>query len=1332
MRKFLLLFFAMLFVSIGTWAITITEETAYIGGGQYTGGTKTTGYGIYGAKAGEIALLLNGTFTGTIRWNGATLADLTSAEYIKVGSSSNPSVLNDDDLEALALLSGAKYLDIDGSTLAEGADISKIEAGSAIEGVSLPNNLTKEQVNAAGAALSAYPNFGSCLSLDAEMAPKDIKVYTVPCTGEEVEYTGTVTNGQGHIDNLARPLTLTSASASFVNTKFNDEVTPVDPNRVENGKVVPNPLKVELTKLDNPVNSYSVTYKGITKEVSANEVGQDEQGNYILTSSPYWQEIPPYGENVPAGTPVTATSCEYSYTFFENYSNQTKYYSGTAEGNETTGYYAMVKNVYEPNKSGYQFDADASYNYTYIDLDCNEQTVSYTDGPHETIDLPYNQDVTLSTKTINAPKEGGNATVVAYVNTPGTLYKATSLDVNDCAEADALVVSGIINNGDIAIHKNAGDPLGTQDQTDHFENTAIAAFYLNDQPASIKSVDMSDAVIENYKYLRVLNAYAGNLESVVFPKTLTKIPNYCCYCGGDDGNKNLSEVVFPTESTSFTIGDYAFHQIAIKNLILPSTVTRVGDYAFERCPELYSVEMEGLKNDCTFGNYVFNQCPALQHVSLSEGVQNIGDYMFNQCVILESIRIPSTCKTIGERAFQFCYDIHQVTIPEGVELIKYNAFEGAGLTDLYIMATSIDKIPKIYAMSTDPESNGGPSTFSYQRTTGNNTIPAYHRSDLPNAEYDDVMTWYQEEQSGAQGLGSGNCLTALHYPESMKPFYEAIDVTEFYSDEELAKIPFFQNPEAQQTGVKKYYTPEEYLAMSKDPTTLTAIVNNVMQEGYNNAGQQAFDFGDTAYEYLPQSYAVDPRKDNSTTWVFGPDKDGRYYPSQTSYQLRMAAGATSSLAGGVAGEEIASAWGWRQFPLSSSIESIGEIPFEKEYDDTWYTMAFPWRMIDNQLFAAFNQQMEIVEFVGAEVLDVDNTSTENVKEYSLVFHFEDVAKTFYMDQEDNFYKRELDEIRDITSNGVTIHKKFYKYTLLDGKDGNETTTVITDPWPYDAGSASVTDREKHAKYLSIENIMVLAGHPYMIHPSIGASPGNPVKVYINGVKKIVPGEGLYENYSSLAAVAEANKVVRTVSSRTRTRTYNEDGTVTDTYSGPEVWTNPETGAGGKYYFIGNINDAIETVDETSGEVTSSDYGKKDLPKGCYYLGVPDGDVYPKYFKRKSVGTNLWSQYSAIILPDADALANVEGLNGMTVKTPSGGQAKGATMEIGAWDFNDMTIVDDISPIIDEALEKDKSAKILHMNVVYNIKGQVVRADSGSVEGLPKGIYIVNGKKYMIK
>ena len=89
---------------------------------------------------------------------------------------------------------------------------------------------------------------------------------------------------------------------------------------------------------------------------------------------------------------------------------------------------------------------------------------------------------------------------------------------------------------------------------------------------------------------------------------------------------------------------------------------------------------------------------------------------------------------------------------------------------------------------------------------------------------------------------------------------------------------------------------------------------------------------------------------------------------------------------------------------------------------------------------------------------------------------------------------------------------------------------------------------------------------------------------------------------------------------------------------------------------------------------------------------------------------------------------------MTVSTPSGGQAKGATMTIGEWDFDESQIITEhgITTVIKEALEKDPSTPIVHMNVVYNIKGQVVRADSGSVEGLPKGIYIVNGKKYLVK
>ena len=1298
MKRIITFLILFAFISIGMRAaITITPANDI-----YVGGTAYSGYGIYGAKAGEIAQLLNGTYPGTVQWNGANLNQLKSAVLIKVGSSSNPNVLNDEDLESLELLSGARFLDIDGSTLAEGANIANIKAGSNIEAVTLPNQLTKEQVNAAGASLKACNSkFGSCMSLDAEMEEKEIYVYTDPCTSAEVEYTGTVSGSTGHLSSITRPLTEAGSSASFINTKFRDEVTSISVNEVQNGKVVPNPLKVELTENKHAAYSYNGTIYtpgGSNWWLDADgKVNSNHSGIAGLTEGMYLDD---------------ASTYSYTYVWRENWQDLTKTYDGQPEGNAVDGYYAMINNVYSESngnvENGYQFTATATYNYTYTDPTdtedpCSVKTASFTDGPHSTIDIPCDMDVVLAPKTVNVPVPGKNV-AVAYVNTPGSLYQSVSLDVNDASTVEGLIISGNINNADIAVHSGATDPSASQNDADKFESTgATAAFYVNDKPAPIKSVDMSDAVIANYRHLRVLSRYAASLESVVFPKTVTRIPNYCCSASGGIYNQNLTNIVFPTEATTLTIGDYAFYKTPITSLLLPSSTTQVGDFAFATCPNLYDVEVDALNADCYFGNNVFEQCPALQHVTLSEKVKNIGDYMFNQCGLLESIRIPSTCTTIGSYAFQFCFSIHEVTIPEGVELIKLNAFEGAGLTDLYIMATSIDKLPKIYAMS---PSGDGPSTFTRQRTTGNNTVPTNHRDDLPAADVDDVMSWYQEEQSGSEGLGTGNCLTALHYPESMKPFFEAIDVTKFYTAEELATIPM----QANVSGIQRYYTPEEYLEWTDDKTTLQAIVDNKIMPGYESnfptGATSATDFGvdeggnTILYQFLPQSYAVDPKNDNSGTRRFGPDKDGRYYPNQASYSLRLLAGATSTQAGGVGGEEVASAWGWRQFPLSSSIESIGEVPFEKEYDDTWYTMCFPWRMIDNQLFSAFNQKLEIVEFKGAEVFQ----DPEDEYNYNLVFHFDEVAKTYYMDHDGVEYERERDGSR-VDGAGHNL----YVYTSkIDG-----TEVKAPNPLP-DKNSTDVEAKEQYGKYLTIQNVMVLPGHPYMIHPSIGAAPGNPATVYINGVKKIVPGEGLYASYATLADVAESQKQEHTVTSK-------EAGSTAEA----EPWLNPVTGKGGKYTFIGNINDEV-----------NGDKGVQDMPTAngpVYFLGVKPGTVYPQFFKKpQGKGAGKWSQYSAIIVPDADAVANVEGLDGMKVTNPDT-PAKGYDVAFGEWEVVDeATVVTAIENAQAEAEETGKPAQITHMNVVYNIKGQVVRADSSSVEGLPKGLYIVNGKKYMVK
>ncbi len=1292
MRK-LLLFFAMLCVSVGTWAaITITPATDI-----WIGGTTYSGYGIYGAKEGELAQLLNGTYTGTVQWNGASLDQLKSAVLIKVGSSSSPNVLGNDDLEALQQLSGARFLDIDGSQLAASANISSIKAGPNIEAVTLPNQLTKEQVNAAGAALkTCNSNFGSCMSLDAEMEEKEIRVFIDPCTSAEVEYTGTETGSTVHLTSITRPLTEAGSTFSYINTKFRDELSYCDMSEVSDGKCVPNPLKVELTKLATPKTSYQIEYNGQTIPVpsyavntSTNPPTVSQEFNCAETN---WQNTVGL-----TGKEVTVVTVEYTYTMRDWQSEVSKDYIGTPLGDETNGYYAMVENVYSP-QYGYQFDVTATYNYTYTDPTdtenpCSVKTASYTDGPHSTIDIPCDMDVALTAKTVNVPVPGKNV-AVAYVNTPGSLYQSVSLDVNDASTVEGLIISGNINNADISVHEGAGDPNASQNDDDAFTSTgATPAFYVNNKQATIKSVDMSDAVIDDYKHLRVLNAYGSNLESVVFPKTVTRIPNYCCYSMGNSGNQNLSEIVFPTEAATLEIGDYAFHHCAVVSLLFPSSTTSVGNYAFATSPNMTDVEMQGLTNNCTFGNNVFDGCGALKHVTLSEKTQNIGDNMFNQCGLLESIRIPTTCKTIGEKAFCECYSVHEITIPEGVELIKVNAFDLSGLTDIYVMATSPDKVPKIYAQS---PTGDGPATFSYQRTTGNNTVPTKDADEWVSADYDEVMSWYQEELSGPKGLGTGNSLVALHYPESMKPFYEGIDITQVYSAEELTE--FVNN------GLVNYFTPDEYLAFISSDATKAQVqgdITNRRVEGTTVTEYEATRLTDPETHeelpllYLPQTYAIDPYQNGSNP-LQGPDADNRYYPAQSDFVVRMAAGATGTNSGATDG--IASQWGWRQFPLSSSVEEIGEIPFQKEYDDTWYTMCFPWQMIDNQLFSAFNQKCEIVEFKGAEMVKQDDET------YNLVFHFDDVAATYYMDADGVEYSRERD--------GDKVDAAGHNLYIYTSKDGNNTVVSCPDEVlasGYNPKNASDAVKEAYGKYLSIQNVMVKPGHPYMIHPSIGANPGNPATVYINGVKKIEVGEG--KEFASYEAMAEKQKVNKKVAEISKTGE-----------PVAEVWETPDGKAGGSYTFIGNINDDVD-----------GDLGKKDMPLPCYFLGVKSGTVYPKYYRRTTGGVKKWSQYSAIIIPDEAAKANIEKFMSSSSTSTSTGAKEMGDVVFGEWEVVD---AEQMATVIDNAVaegkEKNEPAKIQHLNVVYNIKGQVVRSNSTSVEGLPKGLYIVNGKKYMVK
>ena len=54
----------------------------------------------------------------------------------------------------------------------------------------------------------------------------------------------------------------------------------------------------------------------------------------------------------------------------------------------------------------------------------------------------------------------------------------------------------------------------------------------------------------------------------------------------------------------------------------------------------------------------------------------------------------------------------------------------------------------------------------------------------------------------------------------------------------------------------------------------------------------------------------------------------------------------------------------------------------------------------------------------------------------------------------------------------------------------------------------------------------------------------------------------------------------------------------------------------------------------------------------------------------------------------------------------------------------------IATAIEEAKKEGKTIK--YMDIVVSVDGQIIRSGSTSIEGLPRGLYIINGKKYYVK
>ncbi len=133
----------------------------------------------------------------------------------------------------------------------------------------------------------------------------------------------------------------------------------------------------------------------------------------------------------------------------------------------------------------------------------------------------------------------------------------------------------------------------------------------------------------------------------------------------------------------------------ITDLVIPSSVTSINDYAFYSCTGLTSAT---ISDDVTsIGHEAFRYCSGLTSATLGNNVITINDYAFSNCSGLTSITIGNSVTTIGYCAFTSCSGLTSVTIPNSVTTIGVQAFQGCKNLTSVTISNNIESIyPSVF------------------------------------------------------------------------------------------------------------------------------------------------------------------------------------------------------------------------------------------------------------------------------------------------------------------------------------------------------------------------------------------------------------------------------------------------------------------------------------------------------------------------------------------------------------------------------------------------------------------------------------------------------------
>lgn len=139
--------------------------------------------------------------------------------------------------------------------------------------------------------------------------------------------------------------------------------------------------------------------------------------------------------------------------------------------------------------------------------------------------------------------------------------------------------------------------------------------------------------------------------------------------------KDLLSIELP--STLTRIGPYAFEYTSLSEISIPKNVETIGASAFELCGNLKTVDFSKCTKLSSIGTSAFESCNSLNNVVLPNSVKTIGSLAFYYCLSLTNLRLNEGLQTIENDVFKRCDNLADLVIPSTVTKIGKNILDAS-------------------------------------------------------------------------------------------------------------------------------------------------------------------------------------------------------------------------------------------------------------------------------------------------------------------------------------------------------------------------------------------------------------------------------------------------------------------------------------------------------------------------------------------------------------------------------------------------------------------------------------------------------------------------------